>query len=51
MKKVLAKLRIVKLFFKLEKCEFYQKETHFLRFIVGRHRIRMDLAKVEAILM
>ncbi len=51
MKKVLEKLRIAKLLLKLEKCEFYRKELKFLGYIVGRHRIRIDLAKVEAVLL
>ncbi len=49
-KKVLAKLRTAKLLLKPEKCEFHQEETHFLGFIVGKHGIRMDPAKVEAVL-
>jgi len=50
MKKVLAKLQTAKLLLKPKKCEFHQKETHFLRFIVEKYRIRMNPAKVKAIL-
>ncbi len=49
-KKVLEKLRIAKLLLKPEKCEFYKEELKFLRYIVGRNGIRIDLAKVEAVL-
>lgn len=49
-RKVLEKLRIAKLLLKPEKCEFHQEETHFLGFIVGRHGVRMDPIKVEAVL-
>jgi len=49
-KKILAKLRMAKLLLKPKKCKFHQKETHFLGFIVRRHKIRINLAKVEAIL-
>lgn len=50
MKKVLAKLQIAKLLLKLKKCEFHQKETHFLGFIIRRYKIRINLAKVKIIL-
>ncbi len=50
MKKVLEKLRIAKLLLKLEKCKFYKEELKFLGYIVGRNGIRIDLAKVEAVL-
>ena len=50
MKKVLEKLRIAKLLLKLEKCKFYKEELKFLGYIVGRHGIRIDLAKVEVVL-
>jgi hypothetical protein len=49
-KKVLEKLRIAKLLLKPEKCEFHKEELKFLGYIVGRHGIRMDPAKVEAVL-
>ena len=50
MKKVLAKLQTAKLLLKPKKCKFHQKETHFLGFIMRRYGIRINLAKVEAIL-
>jgi len=34
---------------KLEKCEFHREEVDFLGFVVGRHKIRMDLEKIKAI--
>lgn len=49
-KKVLAKLRVAKFFLNPKKCEFHREETHFLGFIVGRYGIRIDSAKVEAVL-
>ena len=51
MKKVLAKLQIAKLLHKSKKCECHQKEIHFLGFIIKKHEIRMNLAKIKAILM
>ena len=47
---MLAKLRTAKLLLKLKKCEFHQEETHFLRFIVRKYEIRMDLIKVKIVL-
>ena len=49
-KKVLEKIKIAKLLLKPEKCEFYRQELAFLGFFVGRDGIRMDPAKVEAVL-
>ncbi len=49
-KKVLEKLRIAKLLLKLEKCKFHKEELKFLGYIVGQHGIRIDLAKVKAVL-
>jgi hypothetical protein len=49
-KKVLEKLKKAKLLLKPEKCEFHKEELGFLGFIVGQNGIRMDPAKVEAVL-
>ena len=49
-KKVLEKLKGAKLLLKPEKCEFHQKELTFLGYIVGRNGVRMDPAKVDAVL-
>ncbi len=34
---------------KLKKCEFYQEEVDFLEFVVRRHKVRMNLKKLQAI--
>ncbi len=47
--KILKCLNIRNLHLKLKKCEFYQKKINFLKFIVERHEIRMNLKKLRAI--
>ncbi len=47
--KILECLNIKNLHFKLKKCEFYQKKINFLRFVVKRHKVRMNLKKLRAI--
>ena len=47
---VLEKLQAAGLQVDIEKCEFEQEEVHYLGMILGRHGIRTDPAKVEAIL-
>ena len=42
-------LREKKLFAKLSKCDFWLKEVSFLGYIVSIEGIRVDLAKIEAI--
>ncbi|SRR6266498_2215880 len=49
MKKVLEALRNVRLKLKLEKCKFAKKQLKYLRFIVGKFRIKSDPEKVRAI--
>lgn len=49
-KKVMDKLQKANLLLKLEKCKFHQEEVAFLGFIVGRHGIRMNPDKVDAVL-
>ncbi len=47
--KVLKCLNIKNLHLKLKKCEFHQKKVNFLKFVVERHEIRMNLKKLRAI--
>ena len=47
--KILEYLNKRNLHFKLKKCEFYQKEINFLKFVVKRHEIRINLEKLETI--
>ena len=49
LKIVLQILREKKLFAKLSKCDFWLKEVSFLGHIVSAKGIRVDLAKIEAI--
>ena len=47
--KILGILRENGLQVDIKKCEFYVKEVLYLRIIIGRHRIKMDPAKVAAV--
>ena len=47
---VLRRLQENDLFCKPEKCKFFQKETEYLGFLISHNQIRMDPAKVQAIL-
>ena len=49
LKIVLQILRVKKLFAKLSKCAFWIKEVSFLGHIVSTEGIRVDPAKIEAI--
>jgi hypothetical protein len=49
-KLVLEKLTTFNLLLKLEKCEFHKSQVEFLGYIIGTHGIKMDPAKVEAVL-
>ena len=49
-KKVLDKLRRAGLFLKPEKYEFHKVELAFLGFVVGKNGIKIDLAKIKAVL-
>ena len=49
-KKVLNKLRRARLLLKLEKYEFYKVELVFLGFVVEKNGIKIDLAKIKAVL-
>ncbi|KFY82311.1 hypothetical protein V498_08625, partial [Pseudogymnoascus sp. VKM F-4517 (FW-2822)] len=47
---VLKKLKEYNLLLKLEKCEFHKNQVEFLGYIIGTHSIKMDQAKVKAVL-
>jgi len=47
--KVLECLNIKNLYLKLKKCEFHQKKVNFLKFVVERYEVRMNLKKLQAI--
>ena len=47
---VLKKLKEYSLLLKPEKCEFHQSQVEFLGYIIGTHGIKMDQAKVTAVL-
>ena len=49
MKIVLQTLREIKLYAKLSKCDFGLKEVSFLCHIVSAEGIRVELAKIEAV--
>jgi len=49
-KEVLKRLRFHKLYAKAEKCKFFQEEVEFLGFIVGKHGVSMDQAKVKTVM-
>ena len=49
-RKVLAKLKEVELFIKLEKCEFSIEKTTFLGFAISTDGIEMDPEKVNTVL-
>ncbi len=49
MRKVLKVLRQAGLKLKFEKCEFAKKQLKYLRFIVGKFRIKPDPNKVQSI--
>jgi len=47
--KVLKCLNKRNLYFKSKKCEFHRKEIDFLKFVVERHEIRINLEKLRTI--
>ncbi len=47
--KVLKCLNIKNLHLKLKKCEFHRKEINFFKFVVERHKVRMNSKKLQAI--
>ena len=50
LRQVFQALRSNELYVKKEKCSFAQEEVMFLSHIIGRGKIRMDQAKIQAIL-
>jgi hypothetical protein len=46
---ILTVLQDANLRIKVEKTEFYKKEVKFLRYIVSREGLKIDLKKIEAI--
>ena len=50
MKIVLQTLREKKLYYKLNKCDFWIKEVSFLSHIVSAEGIRVDPTKIEAVM-
>jgi hypothetical protein len=49
-KLVLEKLTMFNLLLKPEKCKFHKSQVEFLGYIIRKHGIKMDPAKVEAVL-
>jgi hypothetical protein len=49
-KLVLEKIKKYNLLLKPEKCEFHKNQVEFLGYIIGTHSIKMDQAKVTAVL-
>ena len=47
--KILKYLNKRNLHLKLKKCEFYQKEINFLKFVVKQHEVRINLEKLQVI--
>ncbi len=47
--KILKCLNKRNLYFKLKKCEFHRKKINFLKFVVERHKVRMNFKKLRAI--
>jgi hypothetical protein len=47
--KVLECLNKRNLYLKPKKCEFHREEVDFLEFVVERHKVRMNLKKLQAI--
>ena len=48
-RKVLDRLKKIKLYIKLSKCEFDKKEITFLKYIIGVYRIRINNVKIKII--
>ncbi len=47
--KVLKCLNKKTLHLKLKKCEFYQKEIDFLKFVIKRYKVRINFKKLRTI--
>jgi hypothetical protein len=48
-REILDRLKKVKLYVKLSKCEFNKKEITFLKYVIGVYRIRINDAKIRII--
>jgi hypothetical protein len=49
-REILDRLKKVKLYIKLSKCEFDKKEITFLEYVIGVHEIRINNVKIKIIL-
>jgi len=47
--KILKYLNIKNLYFKSEKCKFYQKKIDFLKFVIKQYRVYIDFEKLQTI--
>src|SRR5258707_11315727 len=47
---VLSTLRKQRLFLKPEKCKFEQKEVEYLRLVISKDHVAMDLTKAHAVM-
>ncbi len=50
MKIVLRALKVARLLYKLEKCEFFTKKVKFLGYIITLEGLLIDVSKVNTIL-
>ncbi|KAK3539043.1 hypothetical protein QTP86_023635 [Hemibagrus guttatus] len=48
-REVLCRLQQHHLYVKLEKCEFHRPTVTFLGYVISRHRVEMDVVKVQAV--
>jgi hypothetical protein len=48
-RKILDRLKKIRLYIKLSKCEFDKKEVIFLKYVIGVYEIRMNNAKIRTI--
>jgi hypothetical protein len=48
-REILDRLKKIRLYVKLFKCEFDKKEIAFLGYVIGVYKIRMDNAKIRTI--
>jgi hypothetical protein len=48
-RKILDRLKKIRLYVKLSKCEFDKKKIIFLKYVIGVHGIRIDNAKIRII--
>jgi hypothetical protein len=48
-RKIFDRLKKVRLYVKLFKCEFDKKKIAFLKYVIGVHEIRINNAKIKII--